>query len=132
MQAEAAWRMLGGGDGGFREPEEYATRFVPIPDARRRARLRSWYSTHSVGDKIDGEEEPDVLRAKRASCDWLVSPAEKSLSGGAALWVWVVEVVKLIEEETRPQPLSRVSRRIALLTTALTARRRWRRMSRSR
>jgi len=64
-EAEAAWRALGGA-GDFRRAERYRTRFVPIPDARRRAGVadRGYeYSARSGLDSVSwSSEQPDVLR----------------------------------------------------------------------
>lgn len=65
--AESAWRALGG-RGTLREPERFLTRFVPIPDARRKAGVsdRAYeYAQRSglpLGSIEWSREQPDILR----------------------------------------------------------------------
>jgi hypothetical protein len=67
-EAEATWRALGGG-GVFGKRERYATRFIPIPDPRRKACVvdRGYEYAKRAGETRGVEwsaETPDVLRAR--------------------------------------------------------------------
>ena len=105
-------------------PEEYATRFVPIPDSRRRAAVldRGYEYAQRSGDTIEWRvEEPDVLRAKRAASSSsaielrVVSREIEAYQAEPPYGFGFVEVVTLIEEEAPASAaaIARVSRRIA-------------------
>ena len=84
-EAEAVWRALGGG-GDFREPEAFATRFVPISDVRRRA---------GVTDR--GYEYSQRSRSASA-VEWSVE-APDSLRSGSTLLVVVRRELEPFQSE---------------------------------